>query len=95
MHLTWRLPPLFKAMVLLIFTRRTTKLRSRQNVQFTIVVITSGFLRYMPPTIPVLGRPCIAVVFSQLIVDGEHRGIRPFIVTINDGQYMSKGITAK
>jgi acyl-CoA oxidase len=49
----------------------------------------------MPPTMPVLGRPCVAVVFAQLVVGGERRGIRPFIVRMNDGYYMSKGITAR
>ncbi|KAG7447424.1 acyl-CoA oxidase [Guyanagaster necrorhizus] len=51
--------------------------------------------KYMPPTVPVLGKPCYAVVWSQLIVDGEKRGIRPFVVQLNDGVHMSKGITAK
>ncbi|KAG7447425.1 acyl-CoA oxidase [Guyanagaster necrorhizus] len=51
--------------------------------------------KYMPPTVPVLGKPCYGVVWSQLIVDGEKRGIRPFVVQLNDGVHMSKGITAK
>ena len=51
--------------------------------------------RFMPPTIPVLGRPCVAIVYAQLRVDGEARGIRPFVVNINDGKVMSKGVTAR
>lgn len=51
--------------------------------------------RFMPPTIPVLGRPCIAIVYAQLRVDGEARGIRPFVVYINDGKVMSNGVTAR
>ncbi len=49
----------------------------------------------MPPTVPVLGKPCYAVVWSQLYVKGEKRGIRPFVVQLNDGVNMCKGITAK
>lgn len=49
----------------------------------------------MPPTVPVLGKPCYAVVWSRLIVGGENRGVRPFLVQLNDGTHMSKGITAK
>lgn len=51
--------------------------------------------RYMPPTIPVLGRSCFSIVFAQLIVNGEKRGTRPFIVQLNDGIHMSEGICAK
>ncbi|KAF9024103.1 acyl-CoA oxidase [Hymenopellis radicata] len=51
--------------------------------------------KYMPPTVPVLGKPCYAVVWSQLYVRGEKRGIRPFVVQLNDGVNMCKGITAK
>lgn len=49
----------------------------------------------MPPTVPVLGRPCVAIVYAQLRVDGERRGIRPFLVCVNDGNAMSGGITAR
>ena len=53
------------------------------------------WIRFMPPTIPVLGRPCYAVVWGQLVVEGQRRGVRPFVVKINDGYHMSSGITAK
>ncbi|KAH9832614.1 acyl-CoA oxidase [Rhodofomes roseus] len=56
---------------------------------------TAANAKYMPPTIPVLSRPCVAIVFAQLVVDGEKRGIRPFVVTLNDGKSMSKGISAQ
>ncbi|KAK0461918.1 acyl-CoA oxidase [Desarmillaria tabescens] len=51
--------------------------------------------KFMPPTVPVLGKPCYGVVWSQLLVGGEKRGIRPFVVQLNDGVNMSKGITVK
>ncbi|OCH86126.1 acyl-CoA dehydrogenase NM domain-like protein [Obba rivulosa] len=50
--------------------------------------------KFMPPTMPV-GTPCIAVVFARLIVDGEDRGIRPFIVPLNDGDQMCKGVESR
>ncbi|KAJ7102696.1 hypothetical protein C8R44DRAFT_808395 [Mycena epipterygia] len=55
----------------------------------------AGAAKYMPPTIPVLGRPCFAVVFARLIVTGVSQGIRPFVVRINDGFKMCSGISAR
>ncbi|KAJ7466507.1 hypothetical protein FB451DRAFT_1178655 [Mycena latifolia] len=49
----------------------------------------------MPPTMPVLGRTCFAVVFARLLVNSESQGIRPFIVRLNDGFNMSPGISAR
>ncbi|EIN05643.1 acyl-CoA oxidase [Punctularia strigosozonata HHB-11173 SS5] len=65
------------------------------NGNFELNSPTAEDAKCMPPTSPVLGRPCVAVVFAQLVVGGERRGIRPFIVRMNDGYYMSKGITAR
>ena len=48
----------------------------------------------MPPTVPA-GLPCVAVVFAKLIVGGEDRGHRPFVVPLNDGKQMCAGITSK
>ncbi|KAG1814209.1 acyl-CoA dehydrogenase NM domain-like protein [Suillus variegatus] len=50
--------------------------------------------KFMPPTIPVKGVPCVAVVFAQLYVDGECRGPRPFLVNLNDGYDMCNGMTS-
>ncbi|KAG1769849.1 acyl-CoA dehydrogenase NM domain-like protein [Suillus occidentalis] len=51
--------------------------------------------KFMPPTIPVKGLPCVAIVFAQLYVNGECRGPRPFLVNINDGYHMCNGVTSK
>ncbi|TFY64942.1 hypothetical protein EVG20_g5770 [Dentipellis fragilis] len=53
-----------------------------------------GAAKYMPPTNP-CGIPCIAVVFARLIVAGANHGIRPFLVPLNDGHTMHRGITAQ
>ncbi|PIL33677.1 hypothetical protein GSI_04301 [Ganoderma sinense ZZ0214-1] len=67
------------------------------NMETTATLLPSGeFLlnsptpsaaKFMPPTVPA-GLPCVAVVFARLIVDGEERGHRPFIVPLNDGKHM-------
>lgn len=46
----------------------------------------------MPPSMPVAGIRRVAVVFARLLVNGEDRGLRPFIVPINDGHQMVKGV---
>ncbi|KAG8423929.1 hypothetical protein J3458_000776 [Metarhizium acridum] len=49
----------------------------------------------MPPTSPEAGMPRIAVVFAQLIVNGEHRRIRPFIVRLCDADEMAPGMSSR
>ena len=51
--------------------------------------------RFMPPTVPVLGKPCIGIVFARLLVSGQTRGIRPFLVPLNDGYRMNPGVTSR
>ncbi|TFK53968.1 acyl-CoA oxidase [Heliocybe sulcata] len=51
--------------------------------------------KFMPPTIPVLGRPCIAIVYAQIIIEGVRKGVRPFLVTLNNGHSMNLGISAR
>lgn len=51
--------------------------------------------KYMPPTTPVNGFPRIAVVMARLVVADEDRGVRPFIVWLNDGHTMCDGITSR
>ena len=49
----------------------------------------------MPPSAPFGGVPRVGLVFARLMVEGENRGIRPFIVVLGDGKSMSKGITSR
>lgn len=49
----------------------------------------------MPPTTPIKGFPRVGVVIARLIVAGEDRGLRPFIVWLNDGYQMNDGITSQ
>ncbi|OJT05089.1 Acyl-coenzyme A oxidase 2, peroxisomal [Trametes pubescens] len=55
---------------------------------------TPSSAKAMPPTAPA-GLPCVAVVFARLIVDGEFRGHRPFVVPLNDGRQMCTGIQSR
>ena len=45
----------------------------------------------MAPTVPA-GLPTIGVVWAKLLVNCEDRGIRPFLVTLNDGKQMCPGV---
>jgi acyl-CoA oxidase len=49
----------------------------------------------MPPNTPRNDLPTIAVVIARLIVKGEDRGVRPFLVPMSDGTKMCTGITSK
>jgi acyl-CoA oxidase len=49
----------------------------------------------MPASTPKSGMEKVAIVCARLLVDGEDRGIRAFIVSLGDGNQMCKGITAK
>uniref|UniRef100_A0A0W0G8C9 Acyl-CoA oxidase C-alpha1 domain-containing protein n=1 Tax=Moniliophthora roreri TaxID=221103 RepID=A0A0W0G8C9_MONRR len=74
------------------------------NMETTAVMLSNGdFLldtpvpeaaKYMPPTSP-CGIPVVAVVFARLIVNGEDRGIRPFVVHLSDGYNMNRNIICK
>ena len=48
----------------------------------------------MSPTKP-MGDPCVAIVFASTIINGEDRGIKPFLVPINDGVNMHPGVVCK
>lgn len=37
----------------------------------------------------------VAVVIARLLVEGEDRGVRPFLVPLGDGHEMCKGVIAK
>ncbi|KAH8833773.1 hypothetical protein DL96DRAFT_1578360 [Flagelloscypha sp. PMI_526] len=61
---------------------------------FILHTPTPDAAKYMPPTSP-LGMASVGVVFAQLIHNGQHYGLRAFVVPITDGNLMTKGITCK
>ncbi|KAI1786331.1 acyl-CoA dehydrogenase NM domain-like protein [Ganoderma leucocontextum] len=62
--------------------------------EFLLNSLTPSAAKFMPPTVPA-GLPCIAVVFARLVVNGEERGHRPFIVSLNDGKQMCTGVQSR
>ncbi|PBK93467.1 hypothetical protein ARMGADRAFT_1012355 [Armillaria gallica] len=62
---------------------------------FELHTTSSLAAKYMPPTVPVLRKPAFGIVWAKLIINGEITGIRPFLVKINDGKDMYKGISAR
>lgn len=48
----------------------------------------------MPPTCPVVGIPKVALVVARLIVEGEDRGCRTFIVPLCNEKGMYRGISS-
>ncbi|GAM33326.1 acyl-CoA oxidase [Talaromyces pinophilus] len=65
------------------------------NGDFELHTPTRRAAKYMPPTSPQPGFPRVAIVMARLIVEGEDRGIRPFIVWLNDGYHMCRGVHAR
>ena len=51
--------------------------------------------RIPPPSMPVAGIPCIALVMAKLIVEEEDCGIRPVLVALGDGKEMCKGVSSR
>lgn len=49
----------------------------------------------MPPTGPFGGIPRVGIVIARLMVHGEDRGLRPFIVSLGNGKEMCSGVTAR
>ncbi|KAF5025512.1 hypothetical protein F66182_2417 [Fusarium sp. NRRL 66182] len=54
-----------------------------------------GAAKCMPPTSPQGGVPLVAVVFARLMVEGEDRGVKPFVVWLSDSRQMYQGITSR
>ncbi|KAL4935087.1 hypothetical protein BDV06DRAFT_137715 [Aspergillus oleicola] len=65
------------------------------NGEFNLHSPSPASAKCMPPTTTQSGLPVIALVIARLIVDGEDRGVRPFLVPINDGREMCKGVVAR
>ncbi len=49
----------------------------------------------MPPSGVVEGIDRVGIVIARLIVDGDDRGLRPFIVMLSANGQMCKGVTSR
>ncbi|KFY04571.1 hypothetical protein O988_00685 [Pseudogymnoascus sp. VKM F-3808] len=62
---------------------------------FILHTPNQGAAKSMPPTSPWAGVPRVAVVMARLLVSGEDRGIRSFIVHLTGADGMCPGITSR
>ncbi|KAL4970661.1 putative acyl-CoA oxidase [Aspergillus stella-maris] len=65
------------------------------NGDFDLHSPSAAAAKCMSPTTTRSGLPVVALVIARLVVDDEDRGLRAFIVPINNGQEMCKGVTAR
>ncbi|KLO15450.1 acyl-CoA dehydrogenase NM domain-like protein [Schizopora paradoxa] len=76
-----------------------------RNLETTATLLPSGEYdlhtprleasKYMPPTGVVEGMDRVAIVMARLIVDGDDRGIRPFVVLLSTNGRMCEGVTSR
>ncbi|KAF8157720.1 acyl-CoA dehydrogenase/oxidase [Mycena galopus ATCC 62051] len=71
----------------------TAKLQT--DGSFELHTPNAGASKFMPASIPAGGLPRIAVVMARLIIQGRDYGIRPFVVSLNDGKSMSEGVSCR
>ncbi|KAK0367884.1 acyloxidase [Colletotrichum limetticola] len=62
---------------------------------FTLNTPNAGAAKAMPPSSPLAGMARVAVVFARLIVGGDDRGVKPFVVRINDARGMCDGVVSR
>ncbi|PBK88156.1 hypothetical protein ARMGADRAFT_1120558 [Armillaria gallica] len=62
---------------------------------FELHTTSSLAAKYMPLIVPILRKPTFGIIWAKLIINGEITGIPPFLVKINDGKDMYKGISAR
>ncbi|KAF9076253.1 acyl-CoA dehydrogenase NM domain-like protein [Rhodocollybia butyracea] len=73
------------------------------NLETTAVMLSDGGFvlhtphlqasKYMPPTGPMLGKPCVGIVFARLLVAGDDHGVRAFVPGITTRVLPSRGGT--
>ncbi|KAI1392473.1 putative acyl-CoA oxidase [Hypoxylon trugodes] len=62
---------------------------------FELHTSNSGAAKAMPPTTPWAGMPRVGVVSARLLVGDVGRGVRPFVVRLNDANEMSPGVISQ
>ncbi|KXH46314.1 hypothetical protein CSAL01_09017 [Colletotrichum salicis] len=62
---------------------------------FTLNTPNAGAVKAMPPSSLLAGMARVAVVFARLIVGGDDRGVKPFVVRINDARGMCDGVVSR
>ncbi|KAK1701941.1 putative acyl-CoA oxidase [Colletotrichum acutatum] len=72
-----------------------TTARMEADGSFTLNTPNAGAAKAMPPSSPLAGMARVAVVFARLIVGGDDRGVKPFVVRINDARGMCDGVVSR
>ncbi|KAL6897687.1 hypothetical protein GGI43DRAFT_424034 [Trichoderma evansii] len=72
-----------------------TEVRLQPDGSFILHTPRPDAAKCLPPSMPIAGLPCIAVVMAKLIVVGEDHGTRPVVIALSDGFQMCKGITSR
>ncbi|KAI8628509.1 putative acyl-CoA oxidase [Xylariaceae sp. FL1651] len=72
-----------------------TKATLQPDGSFDLHTPNAAAAKAMPPTTPWAGIGRVGVVFARLIVQEEDRGIKAFIVHLNDEKEMCPGITSQ
>ncbi|KAI0735596.1 acyl-CoA oxidase [Earliella scabrosa] len=67
----------------------------REDGSFDLHTPNPNAAKFMPPTLPFGGVPRVGIVIARLVHRGVFKGLRPFIVALNDGKDMCKGVTAR
>lgn len=80
-------------MAVLSFTVLRLEQQSKLKPQESRKEYYTNSSRFMPPSMPIAGMPRIALVFARPMIEGDDRGIRPFIVGLGDGKEMCTGVT--
>lgn len=66
-----------------------------EDGSFVLNTPTFSAAKFMPPTTPLAGVPRLAVVFARLIVHGEDRGVKQFVVPLCDADRMLPGVVSR
>ncbi|KAF6808256.1 hypothetical protein CSOJ01_07669 [Colletotrichum sojae] len=66
-----------------------------EDGSFVLNTPTLGAAKFMPPTTLLASVPRLAVVFARLIVQGEDRGVKQFVVPLCDADRMLPGIVSR
>ncbi len=67
----------------------------QRDGSFLLHTPSASAAKIMPPTTLLAGMPRVAVVYARLIVDGECRNIRPFVVHLHSVDRMMPGVTCR
>ncbi|KAJ7346356.1 hypothetical protein DFH08DRAFT_701232, partial [Mycena albidolilacea] len=74
-----------------------TRADMQDDGSFILNTPNDGAAKYMPPTIPLpnISLPRYALVFAKLFVNGEDRGVRPFVVQLSTTKALMPRVSSR